>query len=893
MRMSWRHDAHCLQDLLYSRLLMHVTLGLKLDSRLGPCNQDTLDQPVVGPLGLLGLLETWLGLSRPEVSTAQRVTSYLGHLRKQSAPNRFYSRSLQADSVGASAKLLSWRDDWRLGGWDGSAPTGSQRRLVEMAEVEQTANGNIPPGQAERLAAVLAALDTGRTPIESVRLVDPLDSFPRAWREVLARLPGVTAWEPEPQGEGLLCELQTRALEAVARGHLRPLVNGIGDGSVMLVQASTREAAEHWLSAYCRQMPADRLLVCESDGDSVDATMMATGGASSGFRRVSSLRPALQALGLALEMCWDPVDVGRLVEFLSHPIGPFQRRARVCLAKAVAEQPGIGGDAWEAAKEEIHGAENGDAILEDIAFWLEGERWNRDAGAPVDALLARVEKLADALRKRLADDGPLNATLGAAIEQCSAVRDGLLELKSQGVPAIAPRMVEQLLEHATPMSAGNPFAPAQVGCLRAESDAAACIDSADEVIWWMPSTPHLPLPLQWTKSELATLQDLGVEVRDPQREMELLSRQWLRPLLVARRRFVMVLPPPGAEEHPVQQLLLKLWPDLKEHLVNLDVQVSSEFVGTLAEGLTRTVLPPAPQALELGVPISIPTKDQSYTSMSELFNAPALYAFKRIARMRPASILEARDGDNLLGTLSHRVFEKLFQQAHSLNWTDEQAVAWFRDNVDSILRTEGAILLMHGAGVSLQRFRTICEHAIRSMMRHLRVAKATRVHTELPVAGQLGDVSLIGKVDLLVELGGDKAVALDMKWGGDKYYADALHDGQHLQLALYSSLYQQQTGVAPAALGYFILETGAMYVSAPDVIPTAQARTPPLTATAGLIEQAKASWSWRANQLFDGHIDVVPVGGGEDFNGPEGTRPVKGPGAWDKDYMVLLGGWEQ
>jgi RecB family exonuclease len=279
--------------------------------------------------------------------------------------------------------------------------------------------------------------------------------------------------------------------------------------------------------------------------------------------------------------------------------------------------------------------------------------------------------------------------------------------------------------------------------------------------------------------------------------------------------------------------------------------------------------------------------------MSELFNAPALYAFKRIARMRPASILEARDGNNLLGTLAHRVFEKLFQQAHSLNWTDEQAVAWFRDNVDSLLRTEGAILLMHGAGVSLQRFRSVCEHAIRSMMRHLRAAKATRVHTELPVAGKLGDVSLIGKIDLLVERAGGQAVALDMKWGGDKRYADALHDGQHLQLALYSSLYQQQAGVAPAALGYFILETGAMYVSAPDVIPTAQVRTPPPAATAGLIEQARASWSWRANQWAEGHIDVVPVGGGEDFSGPEGTLPVNGPNAWDNDYMVLLGGWEQ
>ncbi|MFL9987312.1 PD-(D/E)XK nuclease family protein [Paraburkholderia sediminicola] len=872
---------------------MHITLGLNLDSRLGPSSNDTLDRAVVGPLGLLGLLETWLGLSRPEVSAAQRVTSYLGYLRRQTGQTRFYGRSLEADGVGTSAKLLSWRDEWRLGGWDGTAPTGSPRRLRDMADVELAASGDIPPGQAERLAVVIAALETERTPVESVLLVDPLDSFPHSWREVLARLPDVTQWQPEPHGDGLLRELQQHALDAVAQGQLRPLAATSADSNVVFIQASTREAAEHWLSAHCRQAAADRLLVCESDGDAVDATMMATGGASSGFRNSSSLRPALQALGLGLEMCWDPVDIGHLVEFLSHPIGPFRRKARVRLAKAVAEQPGIGGGAWESAKQEIRIDENGDAALEDIAFWLEGERWNRDTGAPVDALLARVEKLAGALRKRLADDGLLNATLGAAIEQCAAVRDGLLELKNQDVPNITPRVVEQLLEHATPTGAGNPFAPAQVSCLRAESDTAACIEPADEVIWWMPSTPQLPPPLHWTASELEALSNLGVEVRNPQRELELLARQWLRPLLAARRRFIMVLPPPGAEEHPVRQLLLRLWPDLLKHCVNLDAEVESEFVGTLAQNLKHTALPPAPSALDLGMPITLPTSDQSYTSMSELFNAPALYAFKRIARMRATSILEAKEGNNLLGTLAHRVFEKFFQQMDCLNWTDEQAVAWFRDTVDSLLQTEGAVLLMHGTGVSQQRFRSVCEHAIRSMMRHLRAAGATRVCTELPVTGQLGHVPLVGKIDLLVELPGDKAVALDMKWRGDNYYASTLLDGQHLQLALYSSLYQQQTGVMPAALGYFILESGAMYVSAPDVIPTAQVRTPPLASTAALIQQAKASWDWRANQCDAGRIDVVPVGGGEDFQGPEGALLVSGPNTWDKDYMVLLGGWEQ
>lgn len=55
----------------------------------------------------------------------------------------------------------------------------------------------------------------------------------------------------------------------------------------------------------------------------------------------------------------------------------------------------------------------------------------------------------------------------------------------------------------------------------------------------------------------------------------------------------------------------------------------------------------------------------------------------------------------------------------------------------------------------------------------------------------------------------------------------SLRTGEHLQLALYSSLIEQMEGVAPAALGYFILESGALYVTAVDTFPKAQVRRPP------------------------------------------------------------------
>jgi len=100
---------------------MQVTFGLFLDARQGPSPTNLFNTPVVGRLGFLSLLETYLGLSAPEASAAKRVAVYCGLLLAHDNNSRFYSESLNTDSIGTAARLLAWRDEWRLGGWDGNA----------------------------------------------------------------------------------------------------------------------------------------------------------------------------------------------------------------------------------------------------------------------------------------------------------------------------------------------------------------------------------------------------------------------------------------------------------------------------------------------------------------------------------------------------------------------------------------------------------------------------------------------------------------------------------------------------------------------------------------------------------------------------------------------------
>lgn len=874
-------------------LSMHVTFGLFLDARQGPSTTNFFNTPVVGRLGFLSLLETYLGLSAPEASTAKRVAVYSGLLRTHDNNSRFYSESLKADSIGTAARLLAWRDEWRLGGWDGSAQPTHPSRLQELAAIEKAALEVLPHGEAERLQLVVQALrESGPGPIESVTLVDMPEDFPFLWRQVLNHLPAVEVRLPEPQGEGQLRALQDRALTVLAGGAAGSSAAPT-DKSVLLVHALTATTAENWLRAQHSHAPVDRVVLAEDAGDSLDVSLAATGGVNCGFERPSQLRPALQALPLAMEMCWEPLDIYRLLDFLTHPVGPFSRRARGTLARALAKQPGIGGEAWTAAKAKLAEGDDAEEIAGNITFWLESERWSRTNGVPTDALIARIDRLKEAMLRRLTSESADVASFSAAHRQCTAVHDALTELSRQGLASVLPRQIEQLVAHATPAGATNPAAVPHVGCMRSASTAAACVEAADEVVWWMPSTPALPSPLPWSLAEVEALTKQGVQLRDPAFELVSLAQQWIRPLLAARKKFVLVCPPPHAEVHPVRQLLKKLVPDIEAGALDLDTAIGSTLLETTAEVIPPQPLPAPPRQIQLPNPVQLEDFAQSFTTLNELFNDPALFVLKRVADLEPSYVLAVEEDNRLLGILAHRVFEKLFAHEDALIWSNHAAIVWFRTEADMLLQTEGAVLLMQGAGVSHQHFRKVCERAICSLLDHLRSAGAIQVQTEVEFAGTLGAIPLIGKIDLLVTLGDKRTVALDMKWRSDNYYAGLLRSGEHLQLALYSSLIEQTTGVAPAALGYFILESGALYITAANTFPKAQVRRPPDGVTiAALMDRARATWNWRKQQLDAGTIDVVPEGPPDEFQGPDGTLQVNGPIKWDRDHLVLLGGWQ-
>lgn len=288
---------------------------------------------------------------------------------------------MKVDSVGTAVKLLSWRDEWLLGGGR------EQRRRLILFGFKNWPWSRRPPWTCHQVKPPGCCWLNRRSRQQAPTRL-PLSRLLTHWRTFLSC--GAGCWRACQMCKPVLQSLMEKehcvpckksgARHVGARATKQDAPNC---GRQRTARSNTLfSTAEHWLGAHAAAHPADRLVLAENHGDSLDATLVATGGVNCGFENPSQLRPALQALGLALEMCWAPLDVGRLVDFLTHPVGPFSRKARATLAKAVAEQPGIGGAAWVEAKNNIAGGKDGEALVADIEFWLESERWPRHQGRP-------------------------------------------------------------------------------------------------------------------------------------------------------------------------------------------------------------------------------------------------------------------------------------------------------------------------------------------------------------------------------------------------------------------------------------------------------------------------------------------------------------------------------
>ncbi len=834
---------------------MHIIFGFELDTGSYPDSLGDAEarqgMVVLGPAGLIGVLETQLGLSGVHIHQAVRIGQYLRRLRAADDGNCFYSQSLQKDSWSTAKQLLAWRDELVLSGWKGVLPQHSPRRLKELGTVENLREMELSPGLGDRLATIFSALETGKQlSIQLIELVEPLRFLPYIWNKLFSSLSlrgvkltgiqGANHKVVSAQGSHDLTTLQQALVNK------KPYTGAIqGDGSLCFFEGANEfevsEALASWLEVFSGD--PTKLLFVRGDGSPVlDDVLHSHNLPGLGGESRSRWRTALQVLPLVLTFSWEPLDPQRLLEMLTLPKSPIPSWAARHFEQALREHPGINGPKWQEAWEAIrsdyddraNAIDNGaqprksfEEFRQDLQFWLGEHRYDPEQGMPASFIqdtCSRVAKWASS-RGGLENDQLLIASAAIAAEVSKAVA-------ATGLERISRPQLDRILDSVVGEGLENPDYLPEAASWSQVTTPGQIWGRAETIIWWNFTAADLEQRrLPWTRAEIAALDSVGVNLENIRQTRLRQARSWRNPALRASKQLILCAPLTLANEKVVPH---PFWDEIRyflslkgEDIQRLsftcgDLWRTSEanILGEMVKRQPQSVTPPPMPQREWRLPtLELPLRDrESATSMQQLIQCPLSWIFKYILKLYPGDLIDLPETSMVMGNLAHTIIPEIISQSDlpDPKIIQEQAMLLF----DEYLPMMAASLAHPGRELERLRYRTLIGKAARILCQHLRSANLKVIGFETVKERIFREgQTFAGRVDLLLATEHDQPFILDLKWSRwARYKRDELREGKALQLAAYSWLLEPESGCYPPG-GYYLVAQGELVVSACQFLP--------------------------------------------------------------------------
>ena len=871
--------------------------------------------------GLLRFLETYYALGAPAVNrTALRTEQYRQVIAEHLAhkPRVFYARAFQADQLATAEELLSRRDELLEGGWNINrevTPSVPERLRVTL-ELERmlladTNNHDLLPGVADRLRELLAALEEDRHPRLHLYLNEPRHLMPPATKRLLERLEAtgdVIEQLPEPTpGEE---DTDLSRWQASLRGAAVPGQGLRGDGSLVLLRAARETHLAAYIARTLREndewRPAALLTV---RNQTLDNAMVTEGLPSMGVPSNSLARPSLQVLKLITAFLWEPVEVEKIMEFVSLVTKPLHWRLGQKIALFLADTPGMFGPRWvgmiEGFFRDMKERRNWPdekirQVREQYEGWFRRRRYGREEGVPKNDLRFVFIRLREwALEERthlMKEDARLDRQVGEY--------SGLLVLYAQAQRAVelldaqpernlayldVERLVRTVYEPAPAQ-----FQPEEKGALSAIFSPGSALRTpggaaVDRILWWdfIEAEPDYFFS-RYYPEELDYLHQEGALITTPKDRNRLSIWQQSRPVLHARKQLVLCLPDrvDGAEVEP-HLLLGDLEAAFAEGALN-QITIDIDLAGR-GRGIPLLVQPKF-----LGVPLvpldqPVPHVDiprlarakerdfESPTALEDLMFYPYKWVFRHQLELRGAPILSIASEGRLRGNLAHRMIEQLLRTLGDDigSVTKPQVGAWIDANEEKLFRHQGAVLLQYGQEPERVQFVRTMKKAAWALV-HAISNNGWRVRgSEELVQGAMEQPAgqpIRGRADLLLarqKNGVEEVAVVDLKWAGKTVFENLLKNDRDVQLALYSDMVTQNqatgtdgavTTKAPGRVhtAYFVIRSGKM-MSRNQVAFTSAQTVGDAEATAvqqDMIRRIRNTYNWRWEQLRAGRVEV-------------------------------------
>jgi ATP-dependent helicase/nuclease subunit B len=861
----------------------------------------------LGPVKILQWLEARLGLEGYRNNTTylrielyrQALAQYLGQ------SEAFFRASFEADRFATSETLLLWRDELLQAGWDFTMTAGTPDRLLVLAGVEQLfkqklidpETGPEALGISDRYELVLKCLELTPVPVDTIKLYEPLALQPPVIQRLMAKL----------IAKGVALEEVSLRSQAAPETLLGKWMGGSGKGAgkLAILRARRDSDAAIFLAQLLRENPPYRPVFLVPEMNLLlEQNLLQEGFAPMGIQSASLARPSLQVLKLAPAFLWEPVDVFKLMEFLTLPVKPLDPGLSIEIARVLAEKPGLFSDTWFAA---VFGYLEQDQVGEETkdqyAFWFDRKRYPLESSAPkkdAEGIYAYLQQWAI---RHYDATGSNNPSLLVLAEQARRIKELLETLPEQRISFLELERIVRTIYEPSPMLLADP----ETGSLPFFHHPGAIAEPVDDLVWWNCVYENMtPPPDKWQKEERAFLAERLVFPESPRQQSQRQQLTYLRPLLQTRNSLLIVIP--ELSDGSDAELPL-IWSDLEAFFgaemqqIVYDMNKASD-----RERLNTWLKVPESQAISLRtsyrpqpqIQISYPEDNlsvahESPTQLENLFYYPHRWFFRQKLQLYRSSLLSVTRDNTLLGSLAHRFFERLLtKDLKQINRKYLQE--WVQEESKSLLPKEGATLLLYGREPERMAFLQKLTNAAWNLISHLLDNGWEVLGTEVPLEGKFLNLPIRGKADLVLQRSDERAI-VDLKWSGTRYRKELIQNEEDLQLILYAKMLPHTNSWPHTA--YFILEEGKMIarnnLAFKDAIVAGSSGENHETVAKKILEKMERTYLWRLQQLKNGRLEIRTARTSAEleimYEGQlfELLEMKQDDSPWD-DYSTLLGG---
>ncbi|MCC6282160.1 MAG: PD-(D/E)XK nuclease family protein [Saprospiraceae bacterium] len=839
----------------------------------------------MGPRKLLQWFENQLGINGYSDNTdyirielyRQAMGQHLGAYEQEPLlkPMPFYAASFGADRFAAAATLLNWRDELLLAGWDFESGTELPERLQCFSAVEELYRLKINDpstlqqalGYADRFAAALVQMKDGYLPLKKLVLHQPEAlQKPHIQRFIkMARQRSIPVEELHSSAsahpDSVLGQLQQRLLlQKTGAG----AINDVQDHSLLILRARRDSDAATVLSQLLRENRAMKpVFLIPEMNLLLEQSMVQEGMPNMGILSTSLARPSLQVLKLAPAFLWEPVDVFKIMEFATLSVKPLDYGLSLEIARVMAEKPGLMSDTWFAAVfGYLEQGEVPETARKQYAFWFDRRRYKADSTAPKRDAISIYAYLQDWALEYFEENGSTNTSFLVLAEQARRIRELLEALPEQRISFLELERIVRTIYQPSPVQ----FAPADVGRFDYVHQSGALAAKADTLIWWNCLFENtVPAPDKWQINERQFLEKQGVVLLTPEQEGQLNLLRQVQPVLQTSRQLILVVPDQADGAEVVPNLLLgdieAAFPFFRDLVFSLDEETDRNRLSAIFSVPERTMIPQRlahrtrPHLMIRRPEFILDSAYETPTNLDSLFYYPHRWFFRQQLKMYPSSLLSVTGDNTLLGSLSHRFFEKLLKE--NLAGFDRRSIQdWVDNEAGTLLEREGATLLLYGREPERQAFLNRVKNAAWNLVSLLRNNAWEVLDTELPLEGIFGGVPVRGKADLVLQRGEEKAI-VDLKWSGANRRKELIRNGEDLQLVLYAKLLPPPEQWPHTA--YFILDEGKMIArnqaAFREAVVAGSGEEHGMACTA-IFEKMERTYAWRLEQLRRGIVEL-------------------------------------